>query len=184
MNKKTEKQTQSDNTNKIQYYTISELIELSKNNGEVDLKRLSPELISVVNLINNSEVKKADQSIESVQVVKEEQPAGEESVKSISLLQLESMLKEKYGESYSALEEAVRNAFENLAFKDARQLLLSRRNGDVEKIMLFYDNIYKDMSKPKSIQNDIRLVNYPPKTISGGNFNKADKKEVTWQDFI
>lgn len=194
MNKKTEmiNQPEKTNANKIQYYTLAELSEISKNNGEIDLKRVSPELMGIISVINKSGENAVLKTVEEKgnNLSEEGMQSGEnreildESMKASKIMQLESMLKEKYGNSYSALEEAVRNAFENLAFKDARQLLISRRNGEIEKIMLFYDNIYKDMSKPKNVSNDISVVNYPPKTISGGNFNKADKKEVTWQDFI
>lgn len=194
MNKKTEmiNQPEKTSTNKIQYYTLAELSEISKNNGEIDLKRVGPELMGIISVINKSGENAVLKTVEEKgnNLSEEGMQSGEnreildESMKASKIMQLESILKEKYGNSYSALEEAVRNAFENLAFKDARQLLISRRNGEIEKIMLFYDNIYKDMSKPKNVSNDISVVNYPPKTISGGNFNKADKKEVTWQDFI
>lgn len=194
MNKKTEmiNQPTKTNTNNIQYYTMAELSEISKNNGEIDLKKISPELMGIINLINKSGEKAALNAVEMPAddltdekiMTDEEKQVLDEKLKSLKIMQLESILKEKYGESYSALEEAVRNAFENLSFKDARQLLISRKNGEIENIMLFYDNIYKDMSKPKNVSVDTRAVSYPPKMISGGNFNKADKKEVTWQDFI
>ena len=92
----------------------------------------------------------------------------------IKMKQFEKSLHEKYGTMYEQVETAARNAFENMAYRDAKTIIMSRMKGDIETLITFYDNIYKGLVSDKKAQAGINENTvFPPKAIKGGNYANA-----------
>lgn len=105
----------------------------------------------------------------------------------VKINRFEKDLHEKYGTMYEQVETAARNAFENMAYKDARNIIMSRMKGDIETLITFYDNIYKGLQSEK---NDEKKSDksadmlFPPKSIKGGNFAFGQQKTAGYESFI
>ncbi len=103
----------------------------------------------------------------------------------IKMKQFEENLHEKYGTMYEEVENAAINAFENMAYRDARNIILSRMKGDMETLITFYDNIYKSLQSEKDDSKNIsENVIFPPKAIKGGNYINSSKKQSGYENFI
>ncbi len=57
-----------------------------------------------------------------------------EKEQEIKIKQFEKSLHEKYGQMYEQVETAARNAFENMAYRDAKNIIMSRMKGDKRKL--------------------------------------------------
>ncbi len=100
----------------------------------------------------------------------------------LKIQNFESELYKKYGDMYENVEKAARDAFENMAFRDARDILSSRMHGNVEKLLEFYDNVFKEISlKENNVEKEEIL--FPPKSINGGSCKFNETKPV-YEDFI
>lgn len=110
--------------------------------------------------------------------------AVKEKEKEIKIKNFDKSLHEKYGDKYESVESAARDAFESMAFKDARDILSSRMHGNVERLLEFYDNIFKEITACENIENkkETEIV-FPPNSIQGGNYKNNEKKS-TYEDFI
>ena len=103
----------------------------------------------------------------------------------IKMKQFEKSLHEKYGTMYEQVETAARNAFENMAYRDAKTIIMSRMKGDIETLITFYDNIYKGLVSDKKAQAGINENTvFPPKAIKGGNYANASQKQAGYENFI
>lgn len=103
----------------------------------------------------------------------------------IKMKQFEKSLHEKYGTMYEQVETAARNAFENMAYRDAKTIIMSRMKGDIETLITFYDNIYKGLVSDKKAQAGINENTvFPPKAIKGGNYTNAGQKQAGYENFI
>ena len=103
----------------------------------------------------------------------------------IKMKQFEKSLHEKYGTMYEQVETAARNAFENMAYRDAKNIIMSRMKGDIETLITFYDNIYKGLVSDKKAQAGINENTvFPPKAIKGGNYANASQKQAGYENFI
>lgn len=103
----------------------------------------------------------------------------------IKMKQFEKSLHEKYGPMYEQVETAARNAFENMAYRDAKTIIMSRMKGDIETLITFYDNIYKGLVSDKKAQAGINENTvFPPKAIKGGNYANASQKQAGYENFI
>ena len=103
----------------------------------------------------------------------------------IKMKQFEKSLHEKYGPMYEQVETAARNAFENMAYRDAKNIIMSRMKGDIETLITFYDNIYKGLVSDKKAQAGINENTvFPPKAIKGGNYANASQKQAGYENFI
>lgn len=102
----------------------------------------------------------------------------------IKLRKFDACLQEKYGSMYPQVESAARNAFENMAYRDARNIILSRMKGDIDSLITFYDNIYKGMQSEKgSVQAKENMI-FPPKAVKGGNYANNGRKQPAYENFI
>ena len=103
----------------------------------------------------------------------------------IKIMQFEKSLHEKYGSMYEKVETAARNAFENMAYRDAKNIIMSRMKGDIETLITFYDNIYKGLqSENKSKENMNENAVFPPNAIKGGNYTNTAQKQTGYENFI
>ena len=99
--------------------------------------------------------------------------------------QFEKSLHEKYGTMYEQVETAARNAFENMAYRDAKNIIMSRMQGDIDTLITFYDNIYKGLQSEKKVkENIIEDTVFPPKAMKGGNYANAAQKQAGYENFI
>ena len=113
------------------------------------------------------------------------QQALKEKEQEIKMKQFEKSLHEKYGPMYEQVETAARNAFENMAYRDAKNIIMSRMKGDIETLITFYDNIYKGLVSDKKAQAGINENTvFPPKAIKGGNYTNAGQKQAGYENFI
>lgn len=113
------------------------------------------------------------------------QQALKEKEQEIKMKQFEKSLHEKYGPMYEQVEIAARNAFENMAYRDAKNIIMSRMKGDIETLITFYDNIYKGLVSDKKAQAGINENTvFPPKAIKGGNYANASQKQAGYENFI
>ncbi len=110
------------------------------------------------------------------------QNALKEKEKEIKIRNFDESLQKKYGSMYANVEKAARDAFENMAFKDARDILSSRMHGNVEKLLEFYDNIFKELTVKKE-ENKIDNIIFPPKSINSGSC-KNNESIKTYENFI
>ena len=86
---------------------------------------------------------------------------------------------------YEKVETAARNAFENMAYRDAKNIIMSRMKGDIETLITFYDNIYKGLqSENKSKENMNENAVFPPNAIKGGNYTNTAQKQTGYENFI
>lgn len=103
----------------------------------------------------------------------------------IKMKQFEKSLHEKYGTMYEQVETAARNAFENMAYRDAKNIIMSRMKGDIETLITFYDNIYKGLQSEKKMKENVNEnMVFPPKAIKGGNYTNASQKQAGYENFI
>lgn len=103
----------------------------------------------------------------------------------LKMKQFEKNLHEKYGSMYEQVESAARNAFENMAYRDAKNIIMSRMKGDIETLITFYDNIYKGLQSDKKVKDNINANTiFPPKAIKGGNYTNAGQKQPEYENFI
>lgn len=102
----------------------------------------------------------------------------------IKLRQFEADLQEKYGSMYPQVESAARNAFENMAYRDARNIILSRMKGDIDSLITFYDNIYKGMQSEKGSMQAKENMIFPPKAVKGGNYANNGRNKPAYENFI
>lgn len=103
----------------------------------------------------------------------------------IKMKQFEKSLHEKYGPMYEQVETAARNAFENMAYRDAKNIIMSRMKGDIETLITFYDNIYKGLQSEKKMKENVNEnMVFPPKAIKGGNYTNAGQKQAGYENFI
>lgn len=103
----------------------------------------------------------------------------------MKIKQFEESLYEKYGAMYEQVETAARNAFENMAYKDAKNIIMSRMKGDIETLITFYDNVYKGLEsdeKAKETVNENTV--FPPKAMKGGNYVNTGQKSSGYENFI
>lgn len=113
------------------------------------------------------------------------QQALKEKEQEIKIKQFEKSLHEKYGPMYDQVETAARNAFENMAYRDAKNIIMSRMKGDIETLITFYDNIYKGLQSEKKAKENINEnMVFPPKAIKGGNYANAAHKQAGYENFI
>ncbi len=115
------------------------------------------------------------------------QQALKEKEQEIKMKQFEKSLHEKYGPMYEQVETAARNAFENMAYRDAKNIIMSRMKGDIETLITFYDNIYKGLQSEKKMKenvNENENMVFPPKAIKGGNYTNAGQKQAGYENFI
>lgn len=113
------------------------------------------------------------------------QQALKEKEQEIKIKQFEKSLHEKYGPMYDQVETAARNAFENMAYRDAKNIIMSRMKGDIETLITFYDNIYKGLQSEKKAKENINENTvFPPKAIKGGNYTNAAHKQAGYENFI
>ena len=88
-------------------------------------------------------------------------------------------------EKQVSAETAARNAFENMAYRDAKNIIMSRMKGDIETLITFYDNIYKGLQSEKKAKESINENTvFPPKAIKGGNYSNACQKQAGYENFI
>lgn len=116
------------------------------------------------------------------------QQALKEKEKQIKLRKFYESLHEKYGDMYESVEKAARNAFESMAFKEAREILSFRMHGNVEKLLSFYDSVFNEMtSGQKQAETAVHTkegnIIFPPKALKGGSIKNADSKN-TYENFI
>lgn len=115
------------------------------------------------------------------------QQALKEKEKQIKLRKFDESLHEKYGDMYESVEKAARNAFESMAFKDARDIISSRMHGNVEKLLSFYDSIFNEMTSGKKQQEAVHTqdgsIIFPPKAINGSSV-KTNANKNTYENFI
>lgn len=103
----------------------------------------------------------------------------------IKMKQFEKSLYEKYGTMYEQVETAARNAFENMAYKDAKNIIMSRMKGDIETLITFYDNVYKGLESDKKAKETVNENTvFPPKAIKGGNYVNTGQKSSGYENFI
>lgn len=102
----------------------------------------------------------------------------------IKLRKFEKGMQEKYGSMYPQVESAARNAFENMAYRDARNIILSRMKGDIDSLITFYDNIYKGMQSEKGSAQAKENMIFPPKAVKGGNYANNGRKQTAYENFI
>lgn len=103
----------------------------------------------------------------------------------IKMKQFEKSLHEKYGPMYEQVETAARNAFENMTYRDAKNIIMSRMKGDIEILLTFYDNIYKGLQSEKKMKENVNEnMVFPPKAIKGGNYTNAGQKQAGYENFI
>lgn len=108
-----------------------------------------------------------------------------EKEQEIKIKQFEKSLHEKYGPMYEQVETAARNAFENMAYRDARNIIMSRMKGEIETLITFYDNIYKGLQSEKKAKESINENTvFPPKAIKGGNYTNTGQKQAGYENFI
>lgn len=113
------------------------------------------------------------------------QQALKEKEQEIKMKQFEKNLHEKYGLMYEQVETAARNAFENMAYRDAKNIIMSRMKGDIETLITFYDNIYKGLQSEKKMKENVNEnMVFPPKAIKGGNYTNAGQKQAGYENFI
>lgn len=113
------------------------------------------------------------------------QQALKEKEQEIKMKQFEKSLHEKYGPMYEQVETAARNAFENMAYRDAKNIIMSRMKGDIETLITFYDNIYKGLQSEKKMKENVNEnMVFPPKAIKGGNYTNAGQKQAGYENFI
>lgn len=113
------------------------------------------------------------------------QQALKEKEQEIKMKQFEKSLHEKYGPMYEQVETAARNAFENMAYRDAKNIIMSRMKGDIETLITFYDNIYKGLQSEKKMKENVNEnMVFPPKAIKGGNYTNAGQKHAGYENFI
>lgn len=113
------------------------------------------------------------------------QQALKEKEQEIKMKQFEKSLHEKYGPMYEQVETAARNAFENMAYRDAKNIIMSRMKGDIETLITFYDNIYKGLQSEKKMKENVNEnMVFPPKAIKGGNYTNASQKQAGYENFI
>lgn len=113
------------------------------------------------------------------------QQALKEKEQEIKMKQFEKSLYEKYGPMYEQVETAARNAFENMAYRDAKNIIMSRMKGDIETLITFYDNIYKGLQSEKKMKENVNEnMVFPPKAIKGGNYTNAGQKQAGYENFI
>lgn len=113
------------------------------------------------------------------------QQALKEKEQEIKMKQFEKSLHEKYGPMYEQVETAARNAFENMAYRDAKNIIMSRMKGDIETLIAFYDNIYKGLQSEKKMKENVNEnMVFPPKAIKGGNYANASQKQAGYENFI
>lgn len=113
------------------------------------------------------------------------QQALKEKEQEIKMKQFEKSLHEKYGPMYEQVETAARNAFENMAYRDAKNIIMSRMKGDIETLITFYDNIYKGLQSEKKMKDNVNEnMVFPPKAIKGGNYTNAGQKQAGYENFI
>lgn len=113
------------------------------------------------------------------------QQALKEKEQEIKMKQFEKSLHEKYGPMYEQVETAARNAFENMAYRDAKNIIMSRMKGDIETLITFYDNIYKGLQSEKKMKDNVNEnMVFPPKAIKGGNYANAGQKQTGYENFI
>lgn len=113
------------------------------------------------------------------------QQALKEKEQEIKMKQFEKSLHEKYGPMYEQVETAARNAFENMAYRDAKNIIMSRMKGDIETLITFYDNIYKGLQSEKKMKENVNEnMVFPPKAIKGGNYANASQKQAGYENFI
>lgn len=113
------------------------------------------------------------------------QQALKDKEQEIKMKQFEKSLHEKYGPMYEQVETAARNAFENMAYRDAKNIIMSRMKGDIETLITFYDNIYKGLqSEAKAKDNVNGNTVFPPKAIKGGNYAHTGQKQAGYENFI
>lgn len=113
------------------------------------------------------------------------QQALKEKEQEIKMKQFEKSLHEKYGPMYEQVETAARNAFENMAYRDAKNIIMSRMKGDIETLITFYDNIYKGLQSEKKMKENVNEnMVFPPKAIQGGNYTNAGQKQTGYENFI
>lgn len=113
------------------------------------------------------------------------QQALKEKEQEIKMKQFEKSLHEKYGPMYEQVEIAARNAFENMAYRDAKNIIMSRMKGDIETLITFYDNIYKGLQSEKKMKENVNEnMVFPPKAIKGGNYANASQKQAGYENFI
>lgn len=113
------------------------------------------------------------------------QQALKEKEQEIKMKQFEKSLHEKYGTMYEQVETAARNAFENMAYRDAKNIIMSRMKGDIETLITFYDNIYKGLQSEKKMKENVNEnMVFPPKAIKGGNYTNAGQKQAGYENFI
>lgn len=113
------------------------------------------------------------------------QQALKEKEQEIKMKQFEKNLHEKYGSMYEQVETAARNAFENMAYRDAKNIIMSRMKGDIETLITFYDNIYKGLQSEKKMKENVNEnMVFPPKAIKGGNYTNAGQKQAGYENFI
>lgn len=113
------------------------------------------------------------------------QQALKEKEQEIKMKQFEKSLHEKYGPMYEQVETAARNAFENMAYRDAKNIIMSRMKGDIETLITFYDNIYKGLQSEKKMKENVNEnMVFPPKAIKGGNYANAGQKQAGYENFI
>lgn len=113
------------------------------------------------------------------------QQALKEKEQEIKMKQFEKSLHEKYGPMYEQVETAARNAFENMTYRDAKNIIMSRMKGDIEILLTFYDNIYKGLQSEKKMKENVNEnMVFPPKAIKGGNYTNAGQKQAGYENFI
>lgn len=113
------------------------------------------------------------------------QQALKEKEQEIKMKQFEKSLHEKYGSMYEQVETAARNAFENMAYRDAKNIIMSRMQGDIDTLITFYDNIYKGLQSEKKVKENINEDTvFPPKAMKGGNYANAAQKQAGYENFI
>lgn len=113
------------------------------------------------------------------------QQALKEKEQEIKMKQFEKSLHEKYGPMYEQVETAARNAFENMAYRDAKNIIMSRMKGDIETLITFYDNIYKGLQSEKKMKENVNEnMVFPPKAMKGGNYTNAGQKQAGYENFI
>lgn len=113
------------------------------------------------------------------------QQALKEKEQEIKMKQFEKNLHEKYGLMYEQVETAARNAFENMAYRDAKNIIMSRMKGDIETLITFYDNIYKGLQSEKKMKENVNEnMVFPPKAIKSGNYTNAGQKQAGYENFI
>ncbi len=110
-----------------------------------------------------------------------------EREKEIKIKEFEDSLHNKYGKMYAQVEESARDTFENMAYKDAKNIILSRMQGDTETLIKFYDDIYNKLTEQKEDMNMDSIKEqaiFPPKAMKSGNFASREHKIKDYSNFI